>query len=96
MGTLEVIPSSLYGDLSKKLTEIVLNSKAKNAIPSELAKKIIYLWRTDHLATKTGIEALIEGAITVDAAMTFQLLDELGLGEVSIALKGTNSDVLSK
>jgi hypothetical protein len=52
-----------------------------------LAKKIIYLWRQDQLATKTGIEALIEGAIKVDASMTFQLLDELGLAEVSIALK---------
>ncbi len=84
---MEVIPSSLYGDLSKKLIEIVLNSKARNAIPSELAKKIIYLWRQDQLATKTGIEALIEGAIKVDASMTFQLLDELGLQEVSIALQ---------
>ena len=84
---MEVIPSSLYGDLSKKLIEIVLNSKAKNAISSELAKKIIYLWRIDHLATEAGIEVLIEGAIKVDAAMTFQLLDEFGLGEVSISLK---------
>ncbi len=82
-----VIPSSLYGDLSKKLIEIVLKSKDKNAIPSELAKKIIYLWKIDHLATKTGIEVLIEGSIMADEAMTFQLLDELGLGEVSISLK---------
>ena len=85
--TLERIPSSLHEDLSKKLIEIVLNTKDKKAIPTELAKKIIYLWRQDQLATKTGIEALIEGAIKVDASMTFQLLDELGLQEVSIALK---------
>jgi hypothetical protein len=52
-----------------------------------LAKKIIYLWRQDQLATRTGIEALIEGAIKVDASMTFQLLDELGLEEVSVALQ---------
>jgi len=84
---LERIPSSLHGDLSKKLIEIVLDTKDKNAIPTELAKKIIYLWRQDQLATKTGIEALIEGAIKVDSSMTFQLLDELGLQEVSIALK---------
>jgi hypothetical protein len=85
--TLERIPSSLHGDLSKKLIEIVLDTKDKNAIPTDLAKKIIYLWRQDQLATKTGIEALIEGAIKVDSSMTFQLLDELGLQEVSIALK---------
>jgi hypothetical protein len=85
--TLERIPASLHGDLSKKLVEIVLNSKEKDAVPTELAKKIIYLWRQDQLATGTGIEALIEGAIKVDASMTFQLLDELGLEEVSIALQ---------
>ena len=85
--TLERIPSSLHGDLSKKLVAIVLNSKDKDAVPTELAKKIIYLWRQDQLATRTGIEALIEGAIKVDASMTFQLLDELGLEEVSVALQ---------
>jgi hypothetical protein len=77
----------LHGDLSKRLIEIVLNTKDKNAIPTDLAKKIIYLWRQDQLATKTGIEALIEGAIKIDASVTFQLLDELGLQEISIALK---------
>jgi hypothetical protein len=81
------IISSLHGDLSKKLVEIVLNSNDKDAVPTELAKKIIYLWRQDQLATRTGIEALIEGAIKVDASMTFQLLDELGLAEVSVALQ---------
>jgi len=85
--TLERIPSSLHGDLSKKLVEIVLNSEKKDAVPTELAKKIIYLWRQDQLATLTGIEALIEGAIKVDASMTFRLLDELGLEEISVALK---------
>lgn len=84
---MERIPSSLHGDLSKKLVEIVLDSKDKDAVPTELAKKIIYLWRQDQLATRTGIEALIEGAIKVDASMTFQLLDELGLEEVSVALQ---------
>ena len=81
------IPSSMHGDLSKRLIEIVLNTKDKNAIPRELSKKIIYLWRQDQLATKTGIEALMEGAIKVDSSMTSQLLHELGLQEVSIALK---------
>jgi hypothetical protein len=83
----EKIPSSLHGDLSEKLIEIVLNTKEKKAIPTELAKKIIYLWRQDQLATKSGIETLIEGAIKVDAPMTLQLLDELGLQEISVALK---------
>jgi len=38
---LEGIPSSLLDDLSKKLVAIVLESKDKNAVRPELAKKMI-------------------------------------------------------
>ncbi len=87
--TIEGIPNSLLDDLSKKLIAIVLGSKDKNAVPTELAKKIIYLWRQEQLASKTGVTALLEGSIKVDAEATFQLLDELGLQEVSVILKNT-------
>jgi len=83
----ESIPASLRGDLSKKLVAIVLGTQDKNIIPTELAKKIIYLWRQDQLATITGIQALLEGALMVNADATYQLLDELGLQEVVVALK---------
>ncbi len=84
---MDKVPSSLHEEISKRLIGIVLDSKEKDTVPTELAKKIIYLWRQDQLATKTGIEALLEGAIKVDASKTFHLLDELGLEEVSIALR---------
>ena len=87
--TIEGIPNSLLDDLSKKLISIVLGSKDKNAVPTELAKKIIYLWRQEQLASKTGVTALLEGSIRVDAEATFQLLDELGLKEVSVILRNT-------
>ena len=84
---LEDIPSSLLDDLSKKLVAIVLESKDKNAVPPELAKKIIYLWRQDQLASTTGIEALLNGSITIDPEATYKLLIELGLQELTVTLR---------
>jgi hypothetical protein len=83
----EGIPNSLYGDLSKRLVNIVLGTKDKNAVPAELAKKIIYLWRQDQLASPTGIMTLLEAAMIVDVDETYRCLDDLGLQEVTVALK---------
>jgi len=84
---IERIPESLYENLSKKLIEIVLSTKDKNAVSTDLAKKIIYLWRQDQLATETGIQTMIEAASKVDAEATYLIFDELGLQEVTVQLK---------
>lgn len=81
------IPKSLCDDLSKKLVNIVLGARDKDAVPTELAKKIIYIWRQDQLASKTGIEALLEAALMVDADVTSKILEDLGLHEVTVALR---------
>lgn len=84
---IESIPTSLRGDLSKKLIGIVTGSQDKNAIPTELAKKIIYLWRRDQMAAPVGLMALLEGAMMVDAEETHNVLDELGLSQVTVHLR---------
>jgi len=83
----EGIPKSLFGDLSKRLVEIVLGAEEKDAVPTELAKKIIYIWRQDQLASKIGIEALLEAAVIVNPEATSEVLDEMGLHEVTVALR---------
>ena len=83
----EDIPISLHRDLSKKLVNIVLGTQDKNAVPAELAKKIIYLWRQDQIASLTGILCLLEASIKVDAEATYSALDELGLQEATAVLK---------
>jgi len=83
----EGIPASLHKNISKKLVAIVLGTRDKDAIPTELAKKIIYLWRQDQLATKTGIAAMLEASVLVDVESTYQILDEMGLQELTISLK---------
>jgi len=81
------IPSSLHRDLSQKLVDIVLGSKERDAVPVDLAKKIIYLWRQDQLASNAGIKTLLEAAQLVDVQSTVKLLEEHGLKELAILLK---------
>lgn len=88
----EKIPATLHLNLSQKLIDIVLGSQDKNAVPSELAKKIIYLWRQEQLATPTGIYSLSDAAIRVDAQATFAIYDELGLKELVADLKSLVSE----
>jgi len=87
-GVVESIPSSLYGDLSKDLVGIVLGTQDKDIISTELAKNIIYLWRQDQLATPAGLSTLLKAAVKVDATKTYAALDNLGLNEVTVSLKG--------
>lgn len=83
----ERIPNSLHEDLSKSLVELVLGTRDKDAVSAELAKKIIYLWRQDQLASPTGIMTLLEAAVTVDADATYSSLNDFGLQEVTAALQ---------
>jgi len=82
----ESIPTSLYGDISKRLIGIVLDTQEKDAVPTELAKKIIYLWRQDQLTTPIGLRALLEASMMVDSSKTYFALEELGLQKVALAL----------
>jgi len=83
----EGIPVSLRDDLSKKLVAITLETRDRNAVPTELAKKIIYIWRQDQLASRAGLQALTEAALLVDAEATYKLFDELGLQKLTKTLK---------
>jgi len=85
--TINNIPVSLYKPLSDKLVSIILDSKEKNSVSTELTKKIIYLWRQDQLATPTGLETLLSAAVIVDEEATVDVLEELGLHELTVAIK---------
>jgi hypothetical protein len=87
MEAMNNVPASLYKPLSEKLVSIILESKDRNAVSAEMTKKIIYLWRQDMLASPTGIEALVKAAVQVDSADVAKVMDDLGLKELSVALK---------
>jgi len=87
MEAVNKVPVSLYKTLSDKLVSIILDSDDRDAVSTEMTKKIIYLWRQDQLASPTGIATLLEAAIVVNAEATYSSLDDLGLQEVTVALK---------
>ena len=92
MGTImesivESIPTTLRGDLSSKLIEIVLGSEDKNAVPTDLAKNVIYLWRQDQLASTAGITTLLKAASLVDTDKTCCTLEEFGLQKVATTVR---------
>ena len=84
---IEEIPVSLYKNLSDKLVSVILDSDDKDAVSTEMTKKIIYLWRQDQLATPAGLETLIQAASGVDNAATVKILDDLGLQKITVAVK---------
>lgn len=84
---IEQIPVSLYKNLSDKLVAVILDSDDKDAVSTEMTKKIIYLWRQDQLATPAGLETLIQAASGVDIEATVKILDDLGLQQIAVAVK---------
>lgn len=87
MEAVNKVPVSLYKTLSDKLVSIILDSDEKDAVSTEMTKKIIYLWRQDQLASPTGIETLIRAAAKVDSLAVSKVMDDLGLKELTVAVK---------
>jgi hypothetical protein len=87
MEAIKNVPVSLYKTLSDKLVSIILDSEDRDAVSAEMTKKIIYLWRQDMLASPTGIETLVKAAVQVDSASVVKVMDDLGLQELTVAMK---------
>jgi len=83
----EKIPSSSWDATSERLVDIVLNSPNANKMPSGLAKTILYYWQRDQLATKIGLQRLIEASMIVDPEKTIDALKELGFHELVTVLE---------
>ena len=84
----KMIPLSVREVAVEQLTDLVLNSKNADNMPSGLAKIILYYWQRDLLTSDVGIERLIEAAVLLEPNATYQILgQELGLQEVAIMLK---------
>lgn len=87
MEAIKKVPVSLYKTLSDKLVSIILNSEDRDAVSAEMTKKIIYLWRQDMLVSPTGIETLVKAAVQVDSTAVVKVMDDLGLQELTVAVK---------
>jgi len=67
-------------DLSEKLTDVILETKDGAAVPSSLAKKILYSFQGDQLASEKGLKYLLKAAMKADEERSKAILDEMGLG----------------
>jgi hypothetical protein len=67
-------------DLSEKLTDVILEAKDGAAVPSSLAKKILYSFQGDQLASEKGLKYLLKAAMKADEERSKAILDEMGLG----------------
>jgi hypothetical protein len=67
-------------DLSEKLTDVILEAKEGASVPSSLAKKILYRWQGDQLASEKGLKYLLKAAMKADEERSKAILDEMGLG----------------
>jgi hypothetical protein len=84
MEAINKIPVSLYKTLSDKLVSTILENGKGYKISSDTAKKIIYLWRADQLASPAGIQTLVTTAMKVNQQAVEKILENLGLQELAI------------
>ncbi|MDP7208209.1 MAG: hypothetical protein QGH14_06475 [Candidatus Bathyarchaeota archaeon] len=66
--------------LSVNLTDVLLEAKEGAAVPSSLAKAILYKWRGDQLSSDEGLRYLLKAAMKADEERSKAILDEMGLG----------------
>jgi len=66
--------------LSVKLTDVLLEAKEGAAVPSSLAKKILYKWQGDQLASDEGLKYLLKAAMKADEERSKAILEEMDLG----------------
>jgi cobalamin biosynthesis protein CobT len=77
---IEKVKDKERDDLSEKLTDVILEAKEGAAVPSSLAKKILYSWQGDQLASEKGLKYLLKAAMKADEERSKAILDEMGLG----------------
>jgi len=81
------IPVSLFAVASEKLTDVILESRNADKMPSDLAKPILHHWQKDQLSTEAGLQLLLEASVAVDLEKTIVVMEGLGLAEIATMLR---------
>ena len=79
----EMIPAEKWGPLADQLTGVILGSKNDEKMPSQLANNILLQMKNNTLGTKSGLAAMLEAAILLDAEKTVVALGELQMLKVA-------------
>jgi len=79
----ESIPAEKWGPLSDQLTGVILGSKNDERMPNTLANTMLLHMKNSTTGTKSGLTALLEAAILLDAEKTIGALGEMQLLKVA-------------
>jgi len=80
------IPKPLWDPLSVKFMDILLEAKETDAIPSSVAKTILYYWQRDQLASEAGLITLFKTVVEANPERALGVIDDFGLEEIKLAI----------
>ncbi len=85
---LKHIPQQAASPLHKTLIDIILKSKNAQALPPNLAKSLLNMYRADRLESPEGAKTLLEASILLEKEKTAEKLQELNLNDAAAKVKG--------
>jgi hypothetical protein len=80
------IPKPMRQPLSEKFMDILLEAKVTDAVPSSVAKTILYYWQRDQLASEAGLTTLFKTVFEADLEKAIAVIDDFGLEEIKLAI----------
>jgi hypothetical protein len=75
--------------LSEKFMDVLLEAQDADAVPSSVAKTILYYWQRDQLASEAGLNTVLKAVIEADPVKAVAIIDDLGLSELKLAISPT-------
>jgi hypothetical protein len=81
------IPVSLQETLMSKLVDLILTSSNTSAMPSSLAKDILYNWHKNGLRGISALELILGASLKLEPVRTAEILKELGMADLASRLQ---------
>ena len=80
------IPKPMRKPLSEKFMDILLEANITDAVPSSVAKTILYYWQRDQLDSEAGLTLLFKTVFEADLEKAIKVIDDFGLEEIKLAI----------
>ena len=82
----KAIPLKIRLPLSEKLSDILLEAKEGNKVPSSICKHILYYWNRDQLHSEQGLMNLLKAVELADLKEANIVLADFDLSEIKLAI----------
>ena len=84
------IPKPMRKPLSEKFMDILLEANVTDAVPSSVAKTILYYWQRDQLDSEAGLTLLFRTVFEADLEKAIGVIDDFGLDLVTTVPEDPN------